>query len=74
MEKIKKEKVRKSSAPQILIDGLPVLRGMFVCPESISRKRIPDSSSLASSGKMDTETNYLAQEERNWGVNWVGQD
>jgi hypothetical protein len=35
MKKIQKGKKRKPRSNEELIDGLPILRGMFVCPESL---------------------------------------
>jgi hypothetical protein len=46
MEKMQKEKKRKTQSGEDLIDGLPVLRGMFVCPESLIDNLLPPLSDL----------------------------
>ena len=47
MEKTKKNKIRKPQPKKERISGLPVLRGMFVYPESIS-DCLPSFSDLVS--------------------------
>jgi hypothetical protein len=54
MKKTEKVKKRKPRLKDKTIDGLPVLRGMFVCPESLSDILLPPFADLVS---FDSETN-----------------
>jgi len=53
MKKTQKEKKRKYRSNNKIIDGLPILRGMFVCPESLSDIFLPSFTDL---GSFDWET------------------
>jgi hypothetical protein len=52
MKKVKKEKKRRPRSRNKIIDGLPILRGMFVYPESLS-DILPSFTEL---GSFDWET------------------
>jgi len=52
MKKVKKEKKQRPRSRNKIIDGLPILRGMFVCPETLS-DILPSFNDL---GSFDWET------------------
>ena len=68
-----KERKSKTRPGEKLIDGLPVLRGMFVCPESLqeNNSQVPDR---VLTGHPVFEKDHSFLEEKSWGSNWSGQD
>jgi len=74
MEKILKERKRKKSSRNELIDGLPILRGMFVYPESLNENLLPQRPDRSLSFVQNYEKKPSVKEENNWGNNWTGED
>jgi hypothetical protein len=74
MEKIQKERKRKKQSGTELIDGPPILRGMFVYPESLIENLLPPKPDRNLSIIKDNGMATSIQEENNWGYNWTGED
>lgn len=72
MKKMHKGKKSKTRSREDLIDGLPVLRGMFVCPESLIDNIIPPVSELVLSDlKSDEQDISLREEKKRNGITWA---
>ena len=74
MEKIQKRKQSKTRSKVEMIKGLPVLRGMFVCPESLSEIVLSPLPDPGLREKRFSIQDFSFSEESMWGKNWVGQD
>ena len=74
MEKLQRERKIKTRSGEELIDGLPVLRGMFVCPESLKDNPGPRPPLMSLFERKVYDQDSPLHEEKNWGSNWVGQD
>jgi hypothetical protein len=71
MQKIKQSKTRSKVE---MIKGLPVLRGMFVCPESLSEIVLSPLPDPGLREKRFSIQDFSFSEDNIWGNNWFGQD
>jgi hypothetical protein len=74
MEKLQKKGKSRQKPGDDLIDGLPVLRGMFICPESLMENQFRIQKTRRLSFRRDKKVIALVQDENHWGNNWTGED